>query len=304
LTTKLIGYMAGIMNHHKKIFMLLISFALTACGGSGNNSSVSGSNPSVESNSNGSSVVTPTLVGSPEGLWKGTTNTDRTTLGFVLDTNEYWIIYSIAGNSTALGGVLQGSGVTDGGTFTSDNGKDINMEGSGARDISLIANYQEKSTFNGVLSYPDPLLIPLTSLSATYDADYEQSPSLADIAGNFAGTAYSSAFIEPSHITISSTGALTGSTGDLKTTSCIFSGTVTPRFHGNVYDISITFGGGGCVNGTDKLIGVAYFDSANSALTIATLNQSRTGAFLYGGTSSTNGGTQGVGYDLTTAKKI
>jgi len=267
---------------------MILLLLLTACGGgSGGNS--------------GSSDA-----GSPTGLWKGNSDTDRTILGMIMGTDEYWQIYTIAGNSSVLAGVVQGSGIENNGSFTSSNGVDVNMESGNVSDVTMDADYTGKTTFKGALSYPSPLLVPMNSFSTAYDSDYENTASLTTIAGAYDGTGYSAVLSETSRLIISSTGDITGSTGAKGSSNiCTINGTITPRTTGNFYDVSINFinNSGGCTKVTDTLIGVAYFDSTIDALTVALLNQTRTTGFLFSGSLSSSSKSS-VGYNLATGKPL
>jgi hypothetical protein len=58
----------------------------------------------------------------------------------------------------------------------------------------------------------------------------------------------------------------------------------SPSLSTNVYDVSITFQGGSCANGTSTVSGVAYLDSETNTVYSAALNGSRTNGFLFIGT--------------------
>jgi hypothetical protein len=42
---------------------------------------------------------------------------------------------------------------------------------------------------------------------------------------------------------------------------CGFAGAATIHVKGNVYDVSVTFGGGHCSNGTSVVTGIAYYNA-------------------------------------------
>lgn len=236
--------------------------------------------------------------GSSEGLWLGTTDTNRMLAGLMLDNGSYWIVYSIEGNSAVLGGVVQGNGSDYNGTFSSFNGKDVNLEGGGTAEVTLDASYINKNTLSATLAAP--LLTPaFASLSSDYGEDYELTPSLATIAMDYVGTAFTAAGNENANITISSTGDLTGAINNASG-HCNFAGTAAPRSHGNVYDVSFTFASASCYTGTNTVYGVAYFDATTNGLMIAVLNATRSDGILFGVNESVGSGGASVVWDIVT----
>ncbi len=242
----------------KHLVLAIAVFTLAACGGGGGGG---GDN---------------TASGTAEGLWQGTTNTGRTVAGVVLDDGTYWFIYSLVGNSAVIAGVGQGNGISDNGSFTSGDGRDFNFEGLGVIDFTFAGNYTEMSSFGGTLNYSPS---GTTTITSSYDSDYDLTPSLAAIAGTYSGSAFTSGGPDFSTVSFTSTGDISGSGAS----GCMFSGSASPRANGNIYNVSITFGGGVCANGTDTVTGVAYFDASTKQLTSAGLNSSRTDGFIYVG---------------------
>jgi hypothetical protein len=242
----------------KKILaVLIISLMVGACGGGGSNSN--------------------TESGTAEGLWQGTTSTNRAIAGVVLDDGTFWFIYSGVGNSSVIAGVVQGNGTSNNGSFTSSNGRDFSFEGLGVNDFTLAATYAAKNTLRGTVTSTTS---GSGTFASTYSTDYELTPNLLDIAGTYSGSDASSGGVESATVAISSTGVISGNSAK----GCSFTGNATPRPNGNVYNVSVTFGGGVCVNGTNTVTGVAYFDASTRRLTSAALNSGRTDGFLYVGT--------------------
>jgi len=209
----------------------------------------------------------------PEGLWIGSTNTNRTVGGVVLDDGTYWVIYSQEGNSNVIAGALQGRFSTNGNTVSSSNGRDFNFEGLGVNDFTSSGTVAEKQSLDGTVTYDGGLEV---FVSAEYSSDYELAPSLATIAGSYSGSSVASGGVEFTTATISPGGGVSGSSAS----GCTFSGSVAPKSRGNVYDLSVTFNGGTCANGTATVTGVAFYDAANSQLISMALNSSRTNGFL------------------------
>jgi hypothetical protein len=60
---------------------------------------------------------------------------------------------------------------------------------------------------------------------------------------------------------------------------------VAPRHRGCLlFDLTVTFGGGVCSNGTSTVTGIGYFDASTKRIYGAAPNSSRTDGFLFVGT--------------------
>jgi hypothetical protein len=236
--------------------LLFYAFTLSACGGGGDSPSTA-----------------PTPASTAEGLWNGTTSSGRTGDALVLDDGTYWVIYSLVGNSSVIAGAAQGNSASNNGTFSSSDGIDFNLEGFGINSFSLSGTYTPKSKLSGTITYPSNTSYTFTG---TYDTDYDLTPSLATIAGTYVGTAATLGGIESATATITDTGAMSGRGAS----GCTYTGNASARPNGNVYNISVTFEGGICSNGTATVTGVAYFNAKTNQLIAAALNSDRTNGFL------------------------
>jgi hypothetical protein len=232
---------------------------LAACGGSDNSSST---------------PTTPPTATLAEGLWKGTTSTGRTIGGLVLDDGSYWFLYTVIGNPTVAAGLVQGNGISNLGSFTSSNTKDFNLEGRGILDATIASNYVQKDTLSGTITYQGG---GTTSFGSSYDADYELAPNMNLVAGAYSALISSNQTVT---VTVTSAGTLSGNSTD----GCTFTGSFAPRAKGNVFNGTVTFGGGICNNGTDTVNGVAFYDAATQRLYSAAINTPRTNGFIFIGT--------------------
>jgi hypothetical protein len=238
------------------LFVAAIStLLLVSCGGSGDDG--------------GSS--TPSDA---EGLWLGSTTTNRTITGLVLDDGSFYILYSRVGNAAVLGGVVQGSGSATNGKFSSSSAVDLNTEGAGVLAATVSSDYSAKKSFDGTVSHTAGAATRFTSAFGTA---YDQTPSLAPLAGTFAGQASFSRGNENANLTVAASGALSGSS----TSGCTLTGTVAPRTRGNVFNVSITLGAAPCAFPNQTMAGVAYFDPSAKRLYAATLNSGRTDGILF-----------------------
>lgn len=241
------------------------ALALGGCGGGGGG----GDNPAPDG---------------AQGFWSGTADTNRDVAGIVLDDGTYWIIYTSENPSPSaavlsIAGVIQGNGSASNGTFTSSNGKDFNFEGAGISNVSLNAAYEPKTTLNANLDYSNGTVV---SFLSHYDAAYEQKPSLATLAGSYAGLSITEGGTEQATFTVGADGKINGSGAS----GCQFYGEAAPRATGNVYNVSVTFEGGVCSLGSTTVNGVAVFDAGSGALQASALNDARSNGFFVHATKS------------------
>lgn len=244
-----------------KAFAMSWMLVLTACGGGGGG---------------GGTAVAP--VADAQGLWNGWTSTSRSIMGIVLEDGSYWLLYSPPNVSGLTAGFVQGTGTSLNGSFSSSNAIDFNFSGQGANNATVSASYTVKQSFNGSVSYT-PLNAPLT-FTSSYNADYDQTPTLTAVAGNYAGLASVANITDAVTFLISAQGVLAG-TG--ATSGCQYGGLVKPRTRGNVYDVSLLISGTACAAGTHAMTGIGYFDASSKRLYLAALNTSRTTAMGFSG---------------------
>jgi hypothetical protein len=234
-----------------RIALLAATVALAACGGGG-------------------SGPAPVAIASAEGFWSGTASTGAQVSMVILENGETWGLYASSGS---IVGALFGNAAVNGSTIS----------GSGS-DFNLISRTVTAGTFTGSVATKTSLNLTTSSgakLNAAYDATYDQTPSLATLAGTFAGQAVSgSTAAQASSVTISATGALS-STG----TGCSATGSVTPRPTGkNIFNVSVTFTGASCALGNGTVTtGVASFNPATRQLLSMAMNPAKSDGFIYVG---------------------
>ncbi|HEX7767154.1 MAG TPA: hypothetical protein VF443_10605 [Nitrospira sp.] len=241
------------------IFFLAISLSACSDGGSDN-------------------LTPPASATSAEGLWNGTTNSGRSVAGLVLNDGTYWFLYTLMGNPSVVAGVVQGNGISQNGSITSSNTKDFNLEGLGILNASINGSYVMKQSLSGTIVIANNG--GQSTFTTTYNTDYDTPPNPALLTGTYSGSTATTGGVESVTVTLSTPGSITGSSASL----CNFTGTFAPRSSGNVYDVSITFAGGVCSNGTNTVTGVAFFDAGTKKLYSAGLNSTRTNGFVFIGT--------------------
>ena len=105
---------------------------MAGCGGGGDSSPTSSATTSTNTSTTTTPpTTTPPVAGSAEGLWTGITNLNRSLTGLVLSDGSYYVLYSGINNPNSIAGVVQGTGTSNSGVFTSSNAKDFNLEGLG-----------------------------------------------------------------------------------------------------------------------------------------------------------------------------
>jgi len=232
-------------------------FAPAACGGGYSESDVS-------------SLLQP-MATSAEGRWTGTTSTGRAIAGLVLEDSSYWLFYSAKDDPNILAGLVQGTGTSHSGSFGSSNTRDFNLEGMGIRAATMRGSYVPNKRFQGTIAY---VTGDTESFTSTYEGDSESAPNPTQVAGTYSGLGADNHTIT---VTVDAAGTLSGTASDV----CTVAGILSPHAKGNVFQISVTFGGGACRQGTETLTGVAFYDAATNRLYSAALSHARTTSFLF-----------------------
>lgn len=251
------------MKHNKPLGAAILcasALILTGCGG------------------DDSDTGAPTTTSEAAGLWVGITDTNRAISGLVLDDGTFYVLYSQIGNPALIGGIVQGHSTSSNGSFTSTDARDFSLEGLGVLDATISASYSARQSFNGTVMYTTGGAATFTS---NYDSQYDLTPSLTTLAGTYTGQVAVSVGAEDAVVTVSDTGAVTG----IGASGCTITGSASPRSSGNVYNLSITFGGAPCYYAGQTLSGIAYYDSdpSDKRLYAAAPNAARTGGFLFVG---------------------
>ena len=237
---------------------------------------VGGCGGESDSNPPSTSTSAPTAT-SAEGLYSGSTNTNRTLTAVVLDDGTHYFFYSAPANPNLIAGVVQGNGTSNNGSFTSANARDFNIEGLGVLSATIAASYAARQSLSGSITYPGA---SDTTFTSTFDPAYDTTPSLASLAGTYTGQAGSAGGVQSATVTVASNGVFTGVEAD----GCSFTGTASPRVRGNIFDQSVMFGGAPCEFAGSTLVGIAYLDVPNRRLYGAAPASNRTNAVIFSGT--------------------
>ncbi|MDR4471037.1 MAG: hypothetical protein MRJ68_22540 [Nitrospira sp.] len=234
-------------------------FASVACGGDSGESSVS---------------VPPPTASSAVGRWTGTTRTGRTVRAVVLEDGSYWLFYTARDNPHVLAGLIQGTGTSHSGFFGSPNTRDFPVDGAGIRQGRMSGTYVPNESFHATIIYFNG---ETERIKSTYNADSELTLSLNLVAGIYIELRADDHTVT---VAVDEAGTLSGHASD----GCTFAGTLSPHAKGNVFQVSVTFEGGACRQGTETLTGIAFFDGATHRLYSAALNPALTSSYLFLGT--------------------
>ncbi|MFC1579023.1 DUF4214 domain-containing protein [Pseudomonadota bacterium] len=213
---------------------------------------------------------------SPEGLWIGSTDNNRSITGLVLDDGVYYFLYSSQNNPSQIAGVVQGSYSADESTLNSTNARDFNLEGLGILTARVSASFSTKSTFDGLIRYSNGAV---NSFSSFYSNDYELIPSISELVGRFSGSVAFSGGVESVGLSIAGDGSISGSGAS----GCNFTGIIYPKTNGNAFDLSIQFGGFPCLFTNQNFEGIAYYERANRKLYAMAPNMERANSFVFVG---------------------
>jgi hypothetical protein len=213
---------------------ILVAAVLTACGGGGDNVAPSGA-----------------------GVYKGNADGGREVTTVLLGDGTYYTMYSGTDRSTVGGGV-QGTATISGPTFTSSNGLNYNLEGSGTQPATVAATLALGRFLNGTVT-------SATSGNMAFETDYsgdsDETASLATLAGAYPGNVTFALGVRPAVFTVTPAGAVSTVINE-----CAINGTVSPRTDVNAYNLTIVFSGAPCVFPNASFSGVAYFDTGTGRL--------------------------------------
>ncbi|WP_321924524.1 hypothetical protein [Burkholderia sp. BCC1998] len=230
---------------------------LAACGGGDGGGSGSTSAPVQNQDS--------------QGFWQGTTSNGRNVSALVLETGQYFAVYS---TNDVVDGMFEGTFSTSGNTITDKSSLDFAI-GVGVIPASITGSVTTKQSINGTVSESNNSV----TFSGNYNAAYDTPATLSQAVGTWSG--HSSGTTVATSLTVTSTGSFTGTSG-----TCTFSGSVAPRATGKaVFDGTVTFNDASCQLGAGASLGFEAVVSGTQ-LIAAGINSSRTNGFIFIGAKS------------------
>lgn len=193
---------------------------------------------------------TPAPSPSAAGLYTGTTDSNRQTSVVVLDDGRFYSLYSVVGTPSTIAGAVVGTVSSSNGTLSNGSGLDYNLEGQGVNAVTFSGSYTAKASVTSTIAYTNGTK---TAFNGKYDSSYDTPPTQAAVTGTFTGTSTTNLGSDPAvTITADGNGSITG-TG----TGCAFTGSIKPHASGNVYDVTLNFGGGSCAYPNTSATGIA-----------------------------------------------
>ena len=195
----------------------------------------------------------PPVAVTAEGVYGGalTGSTSNVFNLLVLENGEYWALYGTRPASVFfVSGVVQGTGASSNGTFTSSNARDFGVVPALAGTVNATYNASAQ-TIAGNLVFAAGTTGFSGGPIAGSTYNYNTPAQLSAVSGTWALSSTSGNSIA---MNIASSGAFTAVSAD----GCSFSGTVTPRASGkNVFNLSMTFGAAPCALAGQTAAGIA-----------------------------------------------
>ena len=139
-------------------------------------------------------------------------------------------------------------------------------------DGELTSTFVRQQSFIGGVAYDNGETL---GFSAGYDSAYEETPDLIADSGVYTGPALNPGGESVATMTVSNSGQVSGS-DDI---DCDFSGFLSARNNGDVYDIEISFEAEPCTYAFQTLEGIAYVREGE--MVAAVPNLSRDGGIFF-----------------------
>jgi hypothetical protein len=200
------------------------------------------------------------------GLYKGISSDGRAVASLILDNNSFYTVYSGINSSSIVGGAVRGTARTDGtpgtdgGKFTSTDAVGTSADVTGTQLAAVTGTYRTKQLLNGVVNYAG--LARSISFSANYSANFELTPDISTIAGNYSGSYAMGMGAEPATFEIGGNGTISGRSAS----GCTLSGTIQQGASDRPYAVTVTFGGFPCRLPGATASGISYFDRTSNTL--------------------------------------
>ncbi len=247
---------------------LVFTAMLAACGSGGD----------------GNASSSPPVATSAEGRWIGTSSNGRSFSGAVLDDGTYGFVYSVVGQPDVVAGVLYGTtGESGQGVLTSSDGLDLLVESFevdavssrfNVYNVSLSAPYVERQHLNGTVTYTGG---STTTFTSAFTPEYDDTPDVAKLAGTYVGLVKYNSQTNINTVTVLPDGTFTippftllayGGTAKADPRKCGQTGVLSPRAHGNIYDLVFTTDAGGGIRCPIRATfrGFAFFEAATNRL--------------------------------------
>lgn len=212
-----------------------------------------------------------------QGLYIGSTSDGRSVSGYIFADGSVWMAYSTVANDNVIAGFVRANSSASNGELELSSGRDYNLEGLGVSSFNGTGTYQEQVEFETTLRFSGGTT---RQVSADYSDVYNDTPTMAALQGTYSATAGGPSFDDQVTFTISSSGAVSGSSNFF---DCDFTGQATPRADANAYNLQITFSGGECAAPGETVRGIASYNAAEQQMIgLLTLSDRSDGAVFVG----------------------
>jgi hypothetical protein len=241
--------------------MLLTLPILAACGGGGSGQTC------ITTADLTKSCVAVTSHAIPEGIWFGATTTYLAAQTIVLETGQYFSVYTSGGS---LVWMTEGIVAATNGAFSDPS--TVALDASGQILAGTMTwNFTAQSTLAATTTVnTSPTTTPLT-YNGNYNSSYDTPLTISDVLGTWNNPA---SVPTTATITFASNGSATGTQG-----TCTFTGSFTPRATGkHILDGTLTFTDPSCATGNGVAMPVEA-TVVNSQLTIVGVTPQRSTAF-------------------------
>ncbi|HSY26030.1 MAG TPA: hypothetical protein VK832_00865 [Burkholderiaceae bacterium] len=232
-------------------------------------------------------------------------------------TNPAAIISASSGTLTFSGGTMSAAGVIEvtppnaiNPSATAPNGTDCGVPITSAVETingvtqvnnettspSLTGGYNTAQNIAGTFTYPSEIDaagdFKTTVFNINYDADYQNTQSLGTLAGTYSGTVASSQLSEAATFTFGPASVAANSANEFGVgvvsgtgaSGCAYTGTVSPLFRGNGYNLVLTSGPSPCLLTGASFAGLVYLDTTHNLLYSFSPNGTRTDGLIFTGT--------------------
>ena len=242
-----------------KIMLLTLPF-LAACGGGGDQTCVTSPNLVKTCTPNPSHTI-------PEGIWYGATTTGLAAQTIVLETGQYFSVYTSSGSFAWL---TEGIVTATDGAFSDPATVAVDFAGH-LMAGTLSGTFSAKSTLAAMTTInTTPTATPL-SFNGNYNSTYDTPLSISDVLGVWSNPTI---LATSTTVTFTSDGSMAGSQG-----ACTFAGTFKPRATGkHILDGTLTFSNAACATGSGVSMPVEA-TVVNGQLTIVGVTPQRSAAF-------------------------
>lgn len=240
----------------KTSVLLVVSAALTACGGTGAGGGTDVATPATPASPTTPSAAVPTLANA-QGFWSATLSGTSSASAVILPNGQAWVVYQTGSTVSAL---AQATLSLNGSSYNS-SGKYYRLPylpGGAVQDYSFSASLTAGNTGSLASSITVGAGAP-TAVTWTYNKAYETPASQSSVQGRWSGIQGADSLLWD----LDAAGKLAGTS----TTGCTYSGTITPNANPvAVLDVAIFES---CAGTSQNLAGMATLNADKTRMSLA-----------------------------------